>query len=79
MSPSSRVSPHRYNERFYSPTCTADSHMKVILVPVTPFQQNCSIVICEASKRAAIVDPGGDIDRIIAEVDRHGVTVEKFF
>lgn len=77
MSPSSRVSPHRYNERFYSPTCTADSHMKVILVPVTPFQQNCSIVICEASKRAAIVDPGGDIDRIIAEVDRHGVTVEK--
>lgn len=52
--------------------------MKVILVPVTPFQQNCSIVICEATRRAAVVDPGGDIERIIAEVERQGVDVEKF-
>jgi glyoxylase-like metal-dependent hydrolase (beta-lactamase superfamily II) len=51
--------------------------MKVILVPVTPFQQNCSIVICEATQRAAIVDPGGDIERIIAEVERQGVVVDK--
>ncbi|WP_061133105.1 MBL fold metallo-hydrolase [Caballeronia fortuita] len=51
--------------------------MKVILVPVTPFQQNCSIVICESSRRAAIVDPGGDIERIIEEVARQGVTVDK--
>jgi glyoxylase-like metal-dependent hydrolase (beta-lactamase superfamily II) len=68
---------HRYNGRFYSPARTDDSHMKVILVPVTPFQQNCSIVICDATRRAAVVDPGGDIERIIEEVERQGVTVDK--
>ncbi len=51
--------------------------MKVILVPVTSFQQNCSIAICEATRRAAVIDPGGDIERIVAEVDRQVVTVEK--
>ncbi|KNH06963.1 putative metal-binding enzyme [Candidatus Burkholderia brachyanthoides] len=51
--------------------------MKVILVPVTPFQQNCSIVICETTRRVAVVDPGGDIDRIVVEVDRQDVSVEK--
>ncbi len=51
--------------------------MKVILVPVTLFQQNCSIAICEATCGAAVIDPGGDIEGILAEVDRQGVTVEK--
>jgi hydroxyacylglutathione hydrolase len=51
--------------------------MKVILIPVTPFQQNCSIVICEATRRAVVVDPGGDIERIIGEVAKQEVTVEK--
>ncbi len=35
------------------------------IVPVTPFQQNCSILWCEKTKKAAVVDPGGDIDRIL--------------
>lgn len=47
------------------------------IVPVTPFQQNCSIVWCEQTKKAAVVDPGGDLERIRAEVDRLGVTVAK--
>ena len=34
--------------------------LKVTVVPVTPIQQNCSIVACTATNRAAIVDPGGD-------------------
>ncbi|WP_438396864.1 MBL fold metallo-hydrolase [Caballeronia sp. DA-9] len=51
--------------------------MKVTLIPVTPFQQNCSIVVCEATRRAAIVDPGGDIDQIIEAVATLNVTVEK--
>ena len=38
--------------------------LKAAIVPVTPFQQNCSIVFDEASRRGAVVDPGGDIDRI---------------
>jgi hydroxyacylglutathione hydrolase len=42
-------------------------------VPVTPFQQNCSIVWCDQTMEGAVVDPGGDLDRIKAEVKRLGV------
>jgi glyoxylase-like metal-dependent hydrolase (beta-lactamase superfamily II) len=51
--------------------------IKVTIVPVTAYQQNCSILKCEASGKAAIVDPGGDIDRILAAVKQLGGTVEK--
>ncbi|SDV48618.1 MBL fold metallo-hydrolase [Chitinasiproducens palmae] len=51
--------------------------MKVILIPVTPFQQNSSLLICERTQRAAAVDPGGDLDRIEHEISRHGVRLEK--
>ncbi|MCB1889720.1 MAG: MBL fold metallo-hydrolase [Rhodocyclaceae bacterium] len=47
------------------------------IVPVTAFQQNCSIIWCETSRRGAIVDPGGDIDTILAAVEAEGVTIEK--
>lgn len=42
--------------------------MKSIIIPVTPFEQNCSLLICEQTGQAAVVDPGGDIDRILARV-----------
>ena len=51
--------------------------LKVLLVPVTPFQQNCSIAIDEESLRAAVVDPGGDVERIRDAISQTGVTVEK--
>jgi len=51
--------------------------VKVIVIPVTPFEQNCSLLICEQNNHAAIVDPGGDIERILAAIDEAGVTVEK--
>jgi hydroxyacylglutathione hydrolase len=51
--------------------------MKVTLIPVTPFQQNCSIVVCEATRRAVVVDPGGEVERIIGEVEKQDVIVEK--
>jgi glyoxylase-like metal-dependent hydrolase (beta-lactamase superfamily II) len=47
--------------------------MKFAIVPVTPYQQNCSLVWCEKSLEAAIVDPGGDIPRILAAIDKQGV------
>ena len=53
--------------------------MKVAIVPVTPFEQNCSILVCERTKRAAIVDPGGDLDRIEAALAKFGATAEKIF
>ena len=51
--------------------------MKVTLMPVTPFQQNSSLLVCESTGRAAIVDPGGDLDIIKGEVERQNVSVEK--
>jgi len=51
--------------------------LKVTVVPVTPIQQNCSIVQCTATNRAAIVDPGGDVANIRAAIDQLKVTPEK--
>ncbi len=51
--------------------------MQVVVVPVTPFEQNCSLLICEKSDRAVVVDPGGDIERILTAIAEAGVTVEK--
>ena len=44
--------------------------IKVAIVPVTPYQQNCSVIKCEATGRAAIVDPGGDVDSILSAVQQ---------
>jgi hydroxyacylglutathione hydrolase len=51
--------------------------LKVTIVPVTPFAQNCSIVACTATNRAAIVDPGGDFPRIREAIDQLKITPEK--
>ncbi len=47
------------------------------VVPVTPYQQNCSVIRCQETGKAAIVDPGGDIDRILETVEKMDATVEK--
>ncbi|MCK9986130.1 MAG: hydroxyacylglutathione hydrolase [Azoarcus sp.] len=47
------------------------------IVPVTPFEQNCSIVWCDKTMRGAVVDPGGDLERIRAAADKLGVKIEK--
>ena len=51
--------------------------IQVTIVPVTPFQQNCSLLWCTRTMRAAFVDAGGDIDRLLGAVDKAGVTLEK--
>lgn len=48
--------------------------MKYETIPVTPFMQNCRIVYCPLTYEAAIVDPGGDIDRILSAIDALAVT-----
>jgi hydroxyacylglutathione hydrolase len=50
--------------------------LRYLTVPVTPFQQNCSIVWCDETRAAAIVDPGGELPRLRSEVQRLGVTLE---
>jgi hydroxyacylglutathione hydrolase len=44
-----------------------------LTVPVTAFAQNCSIVWCDQTMDAAIIDPGGDLERLLAEVKRLGL------
>jgi hydroxyacylglutathione hydrolase len=51
--------------------------IKCMIIPVTPYQQNCSIIKCEASGKAAIIDPGGDIKRIMQAVKQLEASVEK--
>ena len=51
--------------------------MKYRIIPVTPFEQNCSLIWCEDTRKAAVVDPGGDLDKILAVVEQEGVELEK--
>jgi hydroxyacylglutathione hydrolase len=51
--------------------------LKAAIVPVTPFQQNCTLLWDEASKRGAVVDPGGDLARIVAGIAKTGMVPEK--
>lgn len=53
------------------------SRLKVAVIPVTPFQQNCSLVWNEDTKHGAVVDPGGDIAAIQSAIAEVGMTVDK--
>jgi glyoxylase-like metal-dependent hydrolase (beta-lactamase superfamily II) len=44
-------------------------------IPVTPFQQNCSLIWCDQTREAAVIDPGGELDRITTAARRHGVRI----
>ena len=48
--------------------------LKFRLIPVTPFQQNCSIVWCEETSTCALIDPGGDIPRLLQALAEEGLT-----
>ena len=47
------------------------------IVPVTPLQQNCTLVWCTETMRGAFVDPGGDLPKLTASAEQLGVTIEK--
>ena len=53
------------------------SPMKAAILPVTPLQQNCSLIWCTETNKAALVDPGGDLDKLKAGVAKAGVELEK--
>src|ERR1700733_12465147 len=55
------------------------SKLTGMIVPVTPFQQNCAILWDDDSKQAVVVDPGGDVDRICAAIDQSGASVERIW
>lgn len=51
--------------------------MKFGIIPVTPYQQNCTVLWCEETGKAAVVDPGGDLDRIQAAIKQQGLSLQK--
>lgn len=51
--------------------------LRAAIVPVTPFQQNCSVLWCDVTRRAAVVDPGGDLDQIEQVITQEGLTLER--
>lgn len=55
------------------------SQLKVLIHPVTPFQQNAPILYCEESKKCAFVDPGGDIDILLGIAKDNNLIPEKIF
>ncbi len=51
----------------------------VFVTPVTPLQQNCTTVWCTRTLKAAVIDPGGSVDAVIAEVARRGLTLDQIW
>jgi len=51
--------------------------MKYTIIPVTPFQQNCSLLHCQHSNKLAIVDPGGDLPKILSAIEKSQGIPEK--
>ncbi|EKF17265.1 MBL fold metallo-hydrolase [Nitratireductor pacificus] len=46
------------------------------IIPVTPFQQNCAILFDETDKRGVVVDPGGEVERILSAIEDNGIAIE---
>ncbi len=51
--------------------------MKAVIIPVTPYAQNCTVMWCEETMKGAVSDPGGDVERIQKAITDQGITVEK--
>ena len=53
--------------------------LKYLTIPVTPFQQNCSLIWDDQTLQAAVVDPGGDLDVLLDAVAKLGVKLEQIW
>lgn len=49
------------------------------IIPVTPFQQNCTILFDPDTKEGVLVDPGGDVDLILQTVRENGITLKEIW
>ncbi|OSI94444.1 MBL fold metallo-hydrolase, partial [Bradyrhizobium canariense] len=50
-----------------------------MIAPVRALQQNCTIVWCTKTMKAAIIDPGGEVDRLVKALAEKGLTLEKIW
>lgn len=62
-----------------SVTETEGPPIRAVIAPVTPLQQNCTIVWCAKTKKAAVIDPGGEIPRLLGAIEQQGLTLEKIW
>ena len=53
--------------------------MQIQIIPVTPFQQNCSLIWETTTNKAAFVDPGGDSDQLIAALEHFNLTLDRIW
>tara|TARA_R110002167_G_scaffold144142_2_gene334228 strand:+ start:2184 stop:2834 length:651 start_codon:yes stop_codon:yes gene_type:complete len=53
--------------------------IKCTIVPVTAYQQNCSVMVCEETGKAALFDPGGDIEKIETAISSLGGTLDVIY
>lgn len=60
-----------------TPEEKAPPPLRLGIVPVTPFEQNCSLLWCTRTMRGALVDPGGDLPKLRKALEQTGVTLEK--
>ncbi|MDH5434439.1 MAG: MBL fold metallo-hydrolase [Gammaproteobacteria bacterium] len=51
--------------------------LRVEVVPVTPFQQNCSVIWCDQKLEGAVIDPGGDLEKITAVITQHDIQIKQ--
>ena len=51
--------------------------LRFLIIPVTAYQQNCTLLICEKTNKVAIVDPGGEIDLIVNQLESENLIAEK--
>ena len=51
-------------------------NLKAGIIPVTPFQQNCTILFDDETMHGVVVDPGGDVAQILAAIKDNGITIE---
>lgn len=58
---------------------TQDPPIRALIAPVTPLAQNCTIVWCVQTKKAAIIDPGGEVPRLLQALKDHDLTLEKIW
>lgn len=58
---------------------TEQPKLQIRVIPVTPLQQNCSLIWSEATKNAVLVDPGGDIDRLFGALEQFGLTLTRIW
>jgi hydroxyacylglutathione hydrolase len=49
------------------------------IIPVTLFEQNCTLIWCETTRKAVVIDPGGDVPNILTAIEQTKVTVEKIW